>query len=365
MTEKLWPYDKEWFMRLELGYEKQPSVEEVSEHYLKWVNHHQFCFLKHQETGDVICVKSSKRGNDVYAEKKSKDYNEVGTALSNPSFSSIQERKGFRSDVPKYGTIAQTRVLYVTYTYDTKLYSPFEAYERCTSDLNRWKAYMTKELGMKYASMCVKEGTERGYPAPHMIIILENPVSVVLWKGKKGDKWIVQNKAIVDHLHEAWKRATDGTYQVDIQGVVNGGMGDGGSVSYYLSKYVGKSVKPNSKTSVYTLAMQKFFRLRDIIPKTFWEALNVSHDKPLNRLDLIRNELKLLNRQITKLERQKSDLVFIPAKLRALYRKRDDLIACIPPPDWVFIDGLTIHSPLGYAYDFIPILDRLLFYSSV
>jgi len=273
------------------------------------------------------------------------------------------ERKGFRNG-SRVGAIAQTYVLFVTYTYDTKLYSPFEAYQRCTSDINRWKAFMSRELGMKYASMCVKESTEQGYPAPHMIIILERPVTVVLWKGQRGDKWIVQDRTVIDNLHDAWERATNGTYQVDIQGIVGGSMGNGGTVAYYLSKYVGKSVKPDSRVSVYTLAMQKYFRLRDVISKAFWEALSVPRSRPLNRLDLIKNELKQTNKEITRLERQLSDLAFADSELRALYRRRDELIASIPPPKWRFVECVTIYSPTGRAKDFEPLLDRLTFYAN-
>jgi len=362
MTEKLWPYDSDHHIMVEAGLEEQPTVDDVSERYLDWVSSHNYCFLKH-DSGDVICVKSSKRGNDVYASKKSADYDLVGSALSDSVYSTIQDRKGFRSGV-RYGALAQTYVLFVTYTYDTKLYTPFEAYKRCTSDLNRWKAYMTRELGMKYSSMCVKESTDKGYPAPHMIIILERPVTVVYWKGQKGNKWIVQDRTIIDHLHDAWERATEGTYQVDIQGVVGGSVGDGGTIAYYLSKYVGKSVKPSSKTSVYTLSLQKYFGLRDIISKAFWEALLVSRVKPQNRLDLIRNELKQLNKEIRKRERQSSDLAFVDCDLRALYKKRDDLRACIPPPEWVVIDKVTIYSPSGKVGDFAPVIDRIRLHSN-
>ena len=361
MTNKLWRYDSDYLLKRKYGLEESPTLEDLSKDYLTWVNHHQYNFIQNKNNGDVIFMKSCKRGNDVYAKKKSLDYDLVGSALSDSSFSTIKHRNGFRN-IPRYGTIAYTRVLFVTFTYDTNLYTPYDAYSRVTSDINRWKSFFTKTSKIKYSSMCVKEGTDAGYPAPHMIIILDDPIPCVFFKGKYSDKWIVQNKQLVDDLHSAWVRASGGSFIVDIQGVVSGSMADGGTVAYYLSKYVGKAVKPDSKTSVLTLAMQKFFSLRDIISKQFWESLNV--DTSNNRLDCIRNELKLVNKQILQFERENPDFHFVPPSVKLLYAKRDELKAALPPPEWEFIDSVTIFSKGGYIKDFSPVLDRMLHYNS-
>ncbi len=342
-----WKYsDPDFRERLSLGLESVDKDELVKE-YKEWVSHNEYTFLKHVESEKVIWCLNSKRGNESYARKQSVKYGAVEEALASKDLDfPAPDRPGFRKDSERY-----TYGLFVTFTIDSSSFSELEAWSSISFMINQFRAYLTKHLGTGYASHLVKESNSSGYPAPHMIILLNDPILAFKWR----DRWRVQDKRIVDVLHDAWARYSKGSF-VDIQAIV------GDSVGPYLWKYITKSVDMNNLTAVYTHAYQKLFNLRDVISKSFQHRLDLDFTPPPTRLDCYNNELKPLKKRLKELEAELGDnWRFMPA-LMAEYKyaksKLEALVECRPFPDWIYIDSAVVYDRRTWQ----ALLDKLEFY---
>ena len=351
MTDNtLWRYSQpSWRALYDSGIHKV-NQEEMASDFVRWCRKNIYAFIREESTGNIFHTLCAKRGNSVYAERKNKQYTIVGELIASKTYDYPSLRRGFRLTLPAHGKPAyghqrRTRILFTTLTYDTKLYTQEQAWKRVSDDINSWKANMRNIFGKHgYVSLCVKEGTERGYPAPHLLVILKKPVLVTFWAGQKGDKWIVASHKLYAQLHDAWYRVSDGSKNMDVQGVIGGKMGDSSTLTYYLTKYIGKSLQPSNKTALYTLAWQKFYGIRDIIPKDFMEEVTGVSEDPSNRLDDLYNELKSINRKLAIIEQEKGGFRYQTSEERALIRRKKEIMEEMPPPDppkYTYVDGYS------------------------
>ncbi|MPM25361.1 hypothetical protein SDC9_71852 [bioreactor metagenome] len=365
-----YPYSDPKFKELySLGLADASHAEIVTS-YLDWVKKNEYTFLQHRDTKEIIFMQNVKRGNDAYVRKKIPQFDEVGRLLSSGNFSSPAKPKWGRGNT-KY---ANTMALFVTFSYGTGSYSRVDAWRSVTSTVNRWSAFARKYLGIGFSRMLISESNKNGYPAPHAILLLDAPLLVFQHRGKDGVyRWRIQDRKVVDDLHDAWTRATGGSFVVDIQGIVSGAL-ENVDVSDYISKslgvakYISKSLDlASSSIAVLTHAYQKFVNKRDYISPEFWERLGRNNSSILSRLDTTNNELKPIKKIIRKIDRA---LVryhgvamwiayAIPQyrrlrKARAYYERSMALIkARRPPPKWEYLDsmGWTTQAQLQVFMD--------------
>ena len=256
----------------------------IKEKFLDYVSDDTYSVLYNPNENRYITPLTPKRGNKAYAYKQYKKYKPLIDAFSERSFSSpVSNRK----------TMYRTSALFITLTYDRKQWLTTDAWRSLTSAVNKFKAYLTKELKITYGSCLSKEGTLDGYPSPHLILLLDNDVPTF----KHNGKWRVQSLELVNKLRDAWARYSRGSF-CDIQAIVDGKIGKRNALAYAF-KYATKTVsldpdKPDD-VAIYTHAFQKLFNLRNVISKDFKKRIDC---KPtLTRLDIISNELKLALRE--------------------------------------------------------------------
>ena len=222
-----------------------------------------------------------KRGNLPYAKKKRKKWRQLQTGMDGLVWD---------YDLPKARsrTMRKTHLLFITLTYSRE-YSTQEAWRLTSSRgqaLNRFSARLTKTIGNK-ATYKAKEAQGSGYPAPHLLCIMDRPVTAV----KHGRKWIVQQREIVEQIKQAWPYG-----YVDVQAIV-GGRVQGRSVMSYVTKYATKTteVSRGSKEptiSELTHAWQKVYGIRDVVSKDFLQRLNLLRVEPVIEDTLPKWELK-------------------------------------------------------------------------
>lgn len=353
-----YPYSDPKFKELySLGLADASHAEIVTS-YLDWVKKNEYTFLQHTDTKEIIFMQNVKRGNDAYVRKKTPLFDEVGRLLSSGNFSSPAKPKWGRGNT-KY---ANTMALFVTFSYGTGSYSRVDAWRSVTSTVNRWSAFARKYLGIGFSRMLISESNKNGYPAPHAILLLDAPLLVFQHRGKDGVyRWRIQDRKVVDDLHDAWTRATGGSFVVDIQGIVSGSL-ENVDVSDYISKslgvakYVSKSLDvASSSIAVLTHAYQKFVNKRDYISPEFWERLGRDNSSILSRLDSYSNELKPINKILGKINKVLGRYYGVPREIayaiplyRRLIRARDFYERSIerikarrPPPLWEFYESMS------------------------
>ena len=147
-----------------------------SEEYNEFVN---------KETGERIHALCSKRGNVVSCSRKSEQRNAVSNAI---------ESMKFDWPVPGTRNDRMTRLIFVTNTFDHEGMSREESWGSLraspipdcnarTGEINNFEANLRKIFG-KICKIISKESTSDGWPAPHSIYLLENPVRVRYTEGK-------------------------------------------------------------------------------------------------------------------------------------------------------------------------------------
>lgn len=243
--------------------------------FLEWKEEDIILTFLNENTEERFQVLSAKRGNSAYAKKKRKKAWEINQGLVKLNL-----------DFPVYHArevVKDTHLLLITLTFDQKLMSKDGAWHLMTSKgeaFNRFSANVSKIFGTK-ATWKVKEGTGSGYPAPHILIILDRPVRVFRYK----KNWRLQSRSALERLRRAWPYGF-----IDVRGVVSGKVGKCGVVSY-LTKYLTKSISVNinedepaeqgqwdrEKTAILTHVWNKVFKCRDVLSKAFKDRLNRIH----------------------------------------------------------------------------------------
>jgi hypothetical protein len=154
---------------------------------------------------------------------------------------------------------------------------------------NRFKANLTKIFGSR-ASVTAKEAQSNGYPAPHILLLLDKPVRVRRHCGKKGLSWRIEENGILEKMRNAWPWGF-----IDVEAVVgseNRKCHGYSTPVNYLAKYLTKHLDltkypelaeartiqeiPNGqRTAVFTHLWNRILRSRDFyVSKAFKDRLN-------------------------------------------------------------------------------------------
>ncbi len=238
--------------------------------YREWRNEDVVLTFVH-EGGEEIDILGSKRGNGPYARKKRKKMRELESGMEGLVWD--YDVQGARRHVMR-----KTHLLFITLTFD-RSHSIQESWRLCSSRggaLNKFSANLAKILGNK-ATFKAKEAQSSGYAAPHILCIIDRPVTAIQHKGR----WIVQSRDIVERIKRAWPYGF-----VDIQASV-GGKVRGRGVMAYMMKYVTKTTSvdylepKHLKIAELTHSWNKLFGLRDVVSKQFMQRLNVHLTAPV------------------------------------------------------------------------------------
>lgn len=297
----VWPYDPVQLMRDLLGGDASISDPEMQAVFFDWMEASDYNKFYNKETGEYVYAQVAKRGNQPYALRKAKKRDDIQAALDGKEF-----------DVPIDGfrNRRMTRLLFVTLSFDRERFTPEEAWGalRATSPegvecahgpLNRFKANLRKIFG-SFGCITCKEGQSSGYPAPHMILLLDEPVMVERRTGKSGTvSWRLCDPRILDRLGKGplMRRLSKTDYRkaismnpvwkhgfMDVEGIVSSDRFKSrkNSISYVF-KYLTKCFTINGsstisdfpdinsisdtrlRTALYTLMANKCFRTRDLV----------------------------------------------------------------------------------------------------
>ncbi len=296
---------------------------------LDWFESEDYNVFLNNDSGETIHALCSKRGNVVYCSKKSTQRKALSNAI---------EAKAFDWPVPGTRNDYMTRLIFITLTFDHMLISRERAWaslraseiEGCdalTGVINNFEANMRNIFGPLCKLVC-KEATSDGWPAPHLIFLLEKPVRIRRVVGKDGKAtWRIVDREILKRIgkdpsmrslasrdHSAaiasnpiWKHGF-----FDVQGIVkNSSYGKYKNEITYLFKYLTKCFSGDGsdaisgyrtikeapeqlRTMLYTHLANKCFRTRDIsFGQKFKERIGMlpaerkSDDSPWKRLRTI------------------------------------------------------------------------------
>jgi len=294
-----WDFDPMDLMSKLVNGEITMTDDSLQNDLLTWMRDEDYNVFKNLQTGEEIYALSCKRGNKVYATRKTQQKNQILDALDGKEFDHIM--KGFPNR-------RWTRLLMITVSFDRDQFTMEEAWaalrsnpiEGCESRynlINRLDANLRKVFGPHGKLLC-KEAQQDGYPAPHMIIVLDEPVMVEHHRGRNGESWrlcdprllrrigkdtMARKLAFKDpkkliRINPLWKHGF-----IDIQGIVKGSRfkHKKDAISYPF-KYLTKCLTEESssliesrdsinevkdkglRTTLFTHFGNKCFRTRDI-----------------------------------------------------------------------------------------------------
>ena len=324
---------------------------------LDWFGSEDYNVYQNKETGELIYALCSKRGNVVHCARKSEQKKALSDAI---------ESKVFDWPVPGTRNDHMTRLLFVTLTFDPDVMSRERAWaslraneipdcDALTGVVNNLEANMRSIFGPLCKLIC-KEANSSGWPAPHLIFLLEEPVRVRYHKGRDGTvTWRIVDRRILRRIGKdpsmrslysrnhsaAISRNPIWSYGLfDVQGIIkNAGFGRYRNEVTYLFKYLTKCFSGEAsdlisdldtineapeklRTMLYTHLANKCFRTRDIsFGKKFKERVGLlptakdSGESPWRRLRTIPG---FVHDDIVKAEHRRA-----LKKLRELYSNRE------------------------------------------
>jgi hypothetical protein len=231
----------------ELAEKRIFDFDDIVRKYEGWVNEHRYMVMAHarekwvSKAGEweYIAVKCAKRGNDVYVSR-------VGSRLDGVGRNVPDIQHNFHEN-------PFTSMLFVTLTYDTKLCSFSEPWQRIGAQFNLYRANLRKKYG-RLSVMRTWESYENGHPHVHAILIFEEKrfrVFPSYEQNRKGELklvWRIHEKEDFEPYWHSWQ---------DIKAVYNvrGGLN-------YLKKYILKCAEysHDDKKGKQALAMCWVFR---------------------------------------------------------------------------------------------------------
>jgi hypothetical protein len=300
-----WIYDESEFRSILATGDLLIDEVELTSRFMDWINDASIVTLRDMTTGDRVRKLSPKRGNKAYAANYRKRLNDLEGAMAGLELS-FPRAKGR----DKY---MMCRSFLITLTYDQKTVSKQNAWANISGDIAKFKILAKRCFGARsIASIAVKEGTQSGYPAPHLFFILNGPVTCVKrWSDAKQRYFYrIHSDLVYKGIHtgnprtdrnglvDCWKPGIgpDGEPSksfIDVQGVVENRVQDGDrkvSVAHYLFKYLTKAIDIDSpgqairNLGVKTFAWQKLYRLRPVhLSKAFKVFVGARLDRLLSQ----------------------------------------------------------------------------------
>lgn len=293
-----WPYDPEQLMRDLVEGRITLEDESLQKTGLDWFGSEDYNVYQNKETGELIYALCSKRGNVVHCAKKSEQKKALSDAI---------ESKVFDWPVPGTRNDHMTRLLFVTLTFDPHIMSRERAWaslraneipdcDALTGVINNLEANMRSIFGPLCKLIC-KEANSSGWPAPHLIFLLEEPVCIRYHMGRNSTvTWRIVDRRILRRIgkdpsmrslysrnHSAAISRNPWSYGLfDVQGIIkNAGFGRYRNEVTYLFKYLTKCFSGKTsdlisnldaineaseklRTMLYTHLANKCFRTRDI-----------------------------------------------------------------------------------------------------
>jgi hypothetical protein len=295
-----WPFDTDEFIIKLLKGEMSLDDPLLQAILLDWIESEDYNKFLNLETGEFIYAKSAKRGNVVYATRKTKKRDALKNAIEGKVFD--YPVKGFRNR-------RMTRLLLCTVNFDRSLFTceeawaalrstPIEGLDYTYNVINKLNANISKIFG-KHGTLTSKEAQSSGYPAPHLIFILDEPVMVQRHVGRDGKvSWRICDQRILDRIGKGplMRKLSKTDYRkaiqmnpvwkhgfIDFEGIVSEeGSRSGRDAITYPFKYLVKcltqdgshsirdipdinSVKDKDmRTMLFTHLGNKCFRTRDV-----------------------------------------------------------------------------------------------------
>ena len=295
-----WPFETQALIKDLVNHRKSLSDSDLQAILLDWIESEDHNEFIDTETGEKIFALSAKRGNVVYATRKTKKRDTIRNALDD---------KIFDFPIPGFRNRRRTRLLFVTVNFDRSKFTAEEAWMALRSTqiegvdceynvLNRLNANFRKIFG-PHGTLISKEAQSSGYPAPHIILLLDEPVTVERHVGKDGKvTWRILEDRILNRIGKGsqMRRLSRSDYRkaiamnpiwrhgfIDFEGIVREERGKSGKDTVtYAFKYIVKcltdgsrnsisgipdinSVKdPKLRTMLFTHLGNKCFRTRDI-----------------------------------------------------------------------------------------------------
>lgn len=197
-----WPYEPGELITKLVNGEMSISDPRLQAILLDWIESADYNKFLNLESGDVVYAQVAKRGNVVYATRKTKKRDALKTALDGKVFD--EPIKGFRNR-------RRTRLLLCTVNFDRSRFTaeqawaalrstPVEGLDYTYNVMNSLNANISKIFG-KHGTLTSKEAQSSGYPAPHLIFVLDEPVTVERHIGKDGHiSWRICDHRILNRI---------------------------------------------------------------------------------------------------------------------------------------------------------------------
>lgn len=280
-----WEYDDIYFRNRFKNGNLRINMNNAISSYFSWLSLDTILIFNNSVTGEVFRALGAKRGNRAYARKKKDLVQKINRGMKNLQFD---------NEIGNLRSINKNCHLWlITLTFDPKKTSMEKAWYLISNmggQLNRFKADLTKIFGTK-ATITVKEAQSNGYPAPHILLLVDRPMRAIRHLGKGGASWRLSERQLKDRIERNW-----GFGFVDVEAVVSssrnkfkGYQTPINYVSKYLTKCMDISKYPELKdvesvesipkelwTAVYTHVWNKILRTKDFyVSKAFKERLNL------------------------------------------------------------------------------------------
>ena len=263
-----WPFKPEELVKQLVNGDMSISDPYLQATLLDWMESEDYNQFVNLDTGDVIYTRSAKRGNLVCATRKTKKRDALKNALEGKVFD--EPVKGFRNR-------RRTRLLLCTTNFDRSKFTaeqawaalrstPIEGLDYTYNVINKLNANISKIFG-KHGTLTSKGAQSSGYPAPHMIFILDEPMTVERHIGKNGHvSWRLCDPRILDRVGKGplmrklcrtdYRRAIDMNPIwkhgfIDFEGIVSEqGSRSGRDAVTYPFKYLVKCLTQDGRDSI-------------------------------------------------------------------------------------------------------------------
>jgi len=269
-----WKYDEAETQTAVRDGSLQLNQETLCNDFLAWQLDASITVIRNMETGEKVQHLAPKRGNKAHAAKYSKKLFEIEMGLNE-----------MRLDWPRAkgrDNLWMCRALLITLTYDHKKITCQDAWRDISKEIAKFKIKLKRVMQFhKIVTIAVKEGTTSGYPAPHLMVIMDIPVTCRKRYSPFAKKYLyrVNSDVMYYGVHDEGKPEKKGMVDcwthgfIDVQGIVNNQILHGKkkkTAAAYLFKYLTKAVDISATDSkkkrlgVSTHAYQKLFHLRPL-----------------------------------------------------------------------------------------------------